>query len=93
MCRNIRVVNNCSKISKIPNNGATAAKRRRYINLSNKEASPITEVTVLLAGHESNITLKNAKAGPHSVVASAREHKDDDDDDTDGDDADGSGAN
>jgi len=55
--------------------------------------SPINEVNVLEAGHASAIKLKNAKAAPHSVVASAREHKADDDDDADGDDADGSGAN
>ncbi len=51
------------------------------------------EAAALVAGHASAIKLKNAKAAPHSVVASAREHKDDDDDDADGDDADGSGAN
>jgi hypothetical protein len=44
-------------------------------------------------GHASAIKLKNAKAAPHNVVASAREHKDDDDEDAEGDDADGSGAN
>jgi hypothetical protein len=54
---------------------------------------PLTDATVLEVGHASAIKLKNAKAAPHSVVASAREHKDDDDDDADGDDADGSGAN
>jgi hypothetical protein len=50
-------------------------------------------VTTLDAGHASAIKLKKAKAAPHSVVASAREHKDDEDDDADRDDADGSGAN
>jgi hypothetical protein len=50
-------------------------------------------VAALEAGHASAIKLMNAKAAPHSVVASGREHKDDDDDDEDGDDADGSGAN
>jgi len=44
-----------------------------------------------MAGHASAIKLKNAKAAPHSVVASAREHKDEND--THGDDTDGSGAN
>ncbi len=58
-----------------------------------KEWSPERELKALDAGHASAIKLKNAKAAPHSVVASAREHKDDDDDDADGDDADGSGAN
>ncbi len=57
------------------------------------ESLPFTDAYVLETGHASAIKLKNAKAAPHSVVASAREHKDDDDDDADGDDADGSGAN
>jgi hypothetical protein len=69
----------------------------KVINLLLKEC-PLddNEVAALEAGHASAIKLKNAKAAPHSVVASAREHKDDDDDDdddADGDDADGSGAN
>jgi len=50
-------------------------------------------VAALEAGHASAIKLKHAKAAPHSVVGSGREHKDDDDDDADGEDADGSGAN
>jgi hypothetical protein len=53
----------------------------------------MNDVAASEAGHASAIKLKNAKPAPHSVVASAREHKDDDDDDEDGDDADGSGAN
>jgi hypothetical protein len=52
-----------------------------------------TDKTALVAGHASAIKLKNAKAAPHSVVESAREHKDDDDDDAGEDDADASGAN
>jgi hypothetical protein len=58
-----------------------------------KEWPRLNEPKALEAGHASAIKLKNAKAAPHSVVASAREHKEDDDDDADGDDADGSGAN
>ncbi len=50
-------------------------------------------MAALEAGHASAIKLKHAKAAPHSVVGSGREHKDDDDDDADGEDADGSGAN
>ncbi len=42
------------------------------------------EANVLGAGDASAIKLKNAKAAPHNVVASVREHKDDDDDDADG---------
>ncbi len=92
--RNLRVVNNFFKIWKIPNNGATGAYRRKDANLLDKELSKV-EAIALEAGHASAIKLKNAKAAPQSVVASAREHKDDDDDDddADGDDADGSGAN
>jgi hypothetical protein len=91
--RNLRVANKFPKILLIPNNGATGANISKYNNLSSKEGSYINEAYALEAGHASAIKLKNAKAAPHSVVASAREHKDDDDDDTDGDDADGSGAN
>jgi hypothetical protein len=40
----------------------------------------INEANVLAAGDASAIKLKNAKAAPHSVVVSARAHKDDDDD-------------
>jgi hypothetical protein len=87
------VVNKFSKILKIPNNGATGANRSKLLDLSRKEGPGQSEVYALEAGHASAIKLKNAKAEPHSVVASAREHKDDDDDDADGDDADGSGAN
>jgi len=47
------------------------------------ERWPINEANVLAAGDASAIKLKNAKAAPHSFVASAREHKDDDDDDAD----------
>jgi len=47
------------------------------------ERWPINEANVLAAGHASAMKLKNAKTAPHSVVASAREHKDDDDDDAD----------
>jgi hypothetical protein len=54
-------------------------------------SSDDNDVRTLTAGHASAIKLKNAKAAPHSVVASAREHMDDDD--THGDDTDGSGAN
>ncbi len=95
--RNLKVVNICSKIRPITNNGATGAITMKVINLLLKEC-PLddNEVAALEAGHASAIKLKNAKAAPHSVVASAREHKDDDDDDdddADGDDADGSGAN
>jgi len=54
---------------------------------------PFSEKHVLETAHASAIKLKNAKAPPHSVVASAREHEDDDENDADGDDADGSGAN
>ncbi|CAM6069274.1 unnamed protein product [Sphagnum tenellum] len=53
----------------------------------------MNERRALVAGHESANKLKNAKAAAHSVVASAREHKDDVDDDADQDDTDGSGAN
>jgi hypothetical protein len=51
------------------------------------------QVADLEAVHASAIKLKNAKAAPHSVVASAREHKDDVDDDADRDDANPSGSN
>jgi hypothetical protein len=92
--RNLKVVNICSKIRPITNNGATGAITTKVINLLLKECpSDDNDVAALEAGHASAIKLKNAKAAPHSVVASAREHKDDDDDDADGDDADGSGAN
>ncbi len=47
------------------------------------ERWPINEANVLAAGDASAIKLKNAKAAPHSVVDSARGHKDDDDDDAD----------
>jgi hypothetical protein len=40
------------------------------------ERWPINEANVLAAGDASAMKLKNAKAAPHSVVASAREHKD-----------------
>ncbi len=83
----------CWKNFENPNKGHTGENRSKYFNLWTKEVSPINEVNVLEAGHASAIKLKNAKAAPHSVVASAREHKADDDDDADGDDADGSGAN
>jgi hypothetical protein len=91
--RNLRVVYKFLKIKKNPSNGAGGANRRKLIDLSTKESSPESEPKALEAGHASAIKLKNAKAAPHSVVASAREHKDDDDEDADGDDADGSGAN
>jgi hypothetical protein len=91
--RNLRVVNKFLKIAKIPNNGASGENRSKEIDLSSKEGSRQSEAYALEAGHASAIKLKNAKAAPHSVVASAREHKDDDDEDADGDDADGSGAN
>jgi hypothetical protein len=47
------------------------------------ERWPINEANVLAAGDASAVKLKNVKAAPHNVVASAREHKDDDDDDAD----------
>ncbi len=92
--RNLKVMNILSKIQPIPNNGATGAITTKINNLWLKEY-PLddNEVYALEAGHASAIKLKNAKAAPHSVVASAREHKDDDDDDADGGAADGSGAN
>jgi hypothetical protein len=67
-------------------------KTRVFKNLIVKE-TPLNEndLATLMAGNASAIKLKNAKAAPHSVVAIAREHKDDDD--THGDDTDGSGAN
>ncbi len=78
----------------IPNNGASGAIITKAFNLFLKECpSGDNEVYALEAGHASAIKLNNANAAPHSVVASAREHKDDDDDDADRDDADGSGAN
>jgi hypothetical protein len=93
--RNLKVLNIRRKISPIPNNGATGPSIKKATNLLLKECpSDHTEAAALEAGHASAIKLKNAKAAPHSVVASAREHEDDDDDDdADGDDADGSGAN
>jgi hypothetical protein len=93
--RNLQVVNIRSKIQRIPTNGSNGASATKAINLFVKECpSDETDVAALEAGHASAIKLKNAKAAPHSVVASAREHEDDDDDDdADGDDADGSGAN
>jgi hypothetical protein len=92
--RNLKVLNIRTKIIPIPNNGASGAIIRKAFNLFLKECPPgDNEVYALEAGHASAIKLKNAKPAPHSVVASAREHKDDDDDDADGDDADGSGAN
>jgi hypothetical protein len=92
--RNLKVLNIRTKIIPIPNNGATGTITTKAFNLSLKECpSDDNEVYALEAGHASAIKLNNAKAAPHSVVASAREHKDDDDDDADGDDADGSGAN
>jgi hypothetical protein len=86
------VLNICPKITEIPNIGATGAITSEYTNLLRKEASPESEEYALAAGHTSAIKLKNAKAAPHNVVASAREQKDDDDNAA-GDDADGSGAN
>ncbi len=95
--RNLKVVNICLKIIQIPTNGATGPSAKKIPNLKahlkRKEPSDENALYALEAGHASAIKLKNAKAAPHSVVASAREHKDDDDDDADGDDADGSGAN
>jgi len=91
--RNLRVMNKFTKISKIPNNAATGAHRSKATNLSSEKVSPVNEAHALEAGHASAIKLKNAKAAPHSVVASAREHKDDDDDGVDGDHTDASGAN
>jgi len=92
--RNLKVLNIRRKISPIPNNGATGPSIKKATNLLLKECPPDqNEVAALEAGHASAIKLKNAKAAPHSVVASAREHEGDDDDDADGDDADGSGAN
>jgi len=92
--RNLKVANICLKMTPIPHNGATGAIIRKVNNLLLKEyTSDDDEAYALAAGHASAIKLKNAKAAPHRVVASAREHKDDDDDDADGDDADGSGAN
>jgi hypothetical protein len=92
--RNLKVVYVCSKILPIKAIGATGALKRKNINLLDKGCpSDNNEVAALEAGHASAIKLKNAKAAPHSVVASAREHEDDEDDDADGDDADGSGAN
>jgi hypothetical protein len=41
--RNLKVVNISDKISEIPNNGATGAKKRGNMNLANKEKSPIKE--------------------------------------------------
>jgi len=87
-------VNICAKITGIPFNGATGPIKKKAANLLLKEhRSDHNEVAALEAGHASAIKLKNAKAAPHSVVGSGREHKDDEDDDVDGDDADGSGAN
>jgi hypothetical protein len=92
--RNLKVLNIRTKIIPIPNNGAFVAIITKAFNLFLKEGSSgDNEVYALEAGHASAIKLKNAKPAPHSVVASAREHKDDDDDDADGDDADGSGDN
>jgi hypothetical protein len=85
-------MNKVSKISEMTTIGTAGANINKYINLFSKVPSPVDE-TSTLEGHASAIKLKNAKAAPHSVVASGREHKDDDDDDADGDDADGSGAN
>ncbi len=47
------------------------------------ECWPINEANVLVAGGASATNLKNAKAAPHSFVASAREQKYDVDDDAD----------
>jgi hypothetical protein len=81
------------KTIQIPNIGATGASTKKYnTNLPRKRSSPETEEFALAAGHASAIKLKKAKAAPHNVVASAREHKDDDDN-ANGDDADASGAN
>jgi len=85
-------VNKFLEITEIANSGATGARKSQKLNFSSKEAGDLNERRALEAGHESAIKLKNAKAAPHSVVASAREHKDDDDNDADGDDTDGSGA-
>jgi uncharacterized membrane protein len=87
------VLNICPKTRKIPCHGATGANKRKFSNRREEEASPKTEAPALAAGHASAVKLKNAKAAPHSVVRSGREHKDGDDDDGDGDDAAGSGAN
>jgi hypothetical protein len=86
--RNLRVVNKFLKITIIPNNGAAGARRRKHNNLQREERTPVTEANAIEAGHASASMLKNAKAAPHSVVASAREHKVVNDDD-----ADASGAN
>ncbi len=92
--RNLKVLNIRPKIIPIPHDGAIGPIRKKACNLFIKECpSDHTEAAALEAGHASAIKLKNAKAAPHSVVASAREHEGDDDDDADGDDADGSGAN
>ncbi len=92
--RNLKVVNICCKILAIPVIGATGPITKKTPTMLFKECpADDNEAAALVAGHASAIKLKNAKAAPHSVVASAREHKDDDDDDADGDDADGSGAN
>jgi hypothetical protein len=86
-------VNQFLEITEIENSGATGARKSNKFNFSSKELRDMNERRALEAGHESANKLKNAKAAPHSVVASAREHKDDDDDDADRDDTDGSGAN
>ncbi len=88
------MVNIRSKIQPIPNNASNGAIATKTINLVLKECPPDdNDVAALEPGHASAIKLKNTKAAPHSVVASAREHKDDDDDDADGGAAGGSGAN
>jgi hypothetical protein len=92
--RNFKVMNILFKIRAIPNNGANGAITTKELNLLDKEYPPEeNEITDLEAGHASAIKLKNAKPAPHSVVASAREQRDDDDDDADADDADASGSN
>jgi len=92
--RNLQVKNICLKIRKVPAPTGTGAITTKITNLGIKEyPSDETEVSALDAAHASAIKMKNAKAAPHRVVVSGREHKDDEDDDADGDDADGSGAN
>jgi hypothetical protein len=87
------VVNKFLEIVEIAHIGAIGARKNQTSIFSNQEIRVMNERRALEAGHESAIKLKNAKAAPHSVVASAREHMDDRDNDADGDDIDGSGAN
>ncbi len=92
--RNLQVTTICSKIRESTKAWGSGAIVTKITNLPvNEYLWDDNEVFALDAGHVSAIKLKNAKAAPHSVVTSGREHKDDEDDDADGDDADGSGAN